>query len=361
MAANNNEAEIDEGLAVQEELSDAEHVLTCCIKDMPDKIYACQKAEIILSVACSKHCDLSGATVTLCGAEGSVIASEQLIKQVSKEWCTRSIEVTFPEEAGTYEWTVFFEPSPDEGLNGWQSEEDSEYPSDDEDSSWVPGDEYGLDACPLHEVQEFPAVLKVRSHKVSTLAWGLLGNHFVADEPFTFTVGAQCDASCDLKGQDISIIDIDAEKPVHTAKLEYFGGPMKTFWCADVTVKAPKDPGKHTWDIVLPADKVHEETHRPLMFWVIRQAPNALVRVHVQTTKGEPLTGASVSVQAKGDSPYRARTDDGGDAMIKVPEGIYTVGVSKSAYMSTQDQNITIKENSAANLTFVLEEDYMDY
>ena len=342
-------SEIDELTAdVAEE---SPHLLSFHTMGVSSKIRIGADVHMVLCVACDHGCDLTGGQLTVCGPDGAIATTVQLMSFKEGESRTDPITLHMPMEPGTYTWSVIFEPA-DEG-------------------EAAPTDKLGKDAQtladeqsqPLHERQEFEITLKAREHKMSVIAWGVIGAHLVAGKEAEIIAGARCDGDCKLEGELIQVIDADTDEVVAQGKLDYYGGPMGNFWCVDLRPKAPEQPGRHSWRIVYPGTdgSLHEPSERVLPFSVLAGEPDATVTARVRNRKGEALVGATVSVQAPGESAYKAKTDGRGIAKVVVPEGIYKVTASKPYYLPKSELDQAVASQETIELSFTLEDDYDIY
>lgn len=203
--------------------------------------------------------------------------------------------------------------------------------------------------------------LKVRAHNVGVIAWGIVGGHMIAGEQVDVTIGAHCDAGCKLKGAEVSLVDDETGKRVCHGQLDYYGGPLKTYWCVDLKARVPQEAGRHKWRVRIESFGSHPSAERTLPFSVVSAAPNGAVLVHVRDRKGKPLVGANIMVRVQGESPYRGVTDTSGDALVHVPEGIYSVTTSKNGFLSQTQRDLGIGTGEPLEVTFNLDIDYEMY
>jgi hypothetical protein len=153
----------------------------------------------------------------------------------------------------------------------------------------------------------------------------------VAGERFRVAVGVRCSAGCDLSGQSLGLFD-QKGAAVGTARLgrEVWPGADALYF-SEVEAQAPLAPGSHRWEIrtgdwfsKLP----HAAGSLPMTVRVVRR-PDCEVTVKVVDRESQaPIQGARVVMH-----PYRAVTDEGGIAKVKVTRGAYDILVSGSKYV----------------------------
>lgn len=152
----------------------------------------------------------------------------------------------------------------------------------------------------------------------------------VAGERFHFMVGARCSAGCDLGGRELGIYD-EKGACISTAKLgrEVWPG-TEALYVAEVQISAPP-AGNCQWELKAvgwDGEMQHMAGAFPMTVRVV-EAPDCEVTIRaVDRETQTPLAGARVVMH-----PYRAVTDESGNARVRVAKGQYDILVSGRGHM----------------------------
>lgn len=188
----------------------------------------------------------------------------------------------------------------------------------------------------------------VEPHEVYLTVWD--APHVI--EPggrFALMAGARCSGGCSLGGRELRIFD-HAGAPAGTAKLGHEIWPgTEALYFARCEASAPLEAGSHQWEANI-AGWDTQEPHTPGSFPVVIRvvtAPDCEVTVRaVDKETQTPIKGARVVMH-----PYRALTDDGGIARVRVAKGQYDILVSGSHYLPVRTSvEITADTTTSAEL-----------
>ena len=169
-------------------------------------------------------------------------------------------------------------------------------------------------------------------HAVELTVWDVPPTT-ASGERFTVSVGARCSAGCDLGGRELTIFDHNGLR-AGTVKLGDDVWPAtEALYFAQVEVSAPLEAGSHQWKAKIAGwetEPPHTSCSFPLLVRVVPAADCVVTVKAVDKERQTPIAGARVVMH-----PYRAVTDDGGIARVRVARGQYDILVSGSRYLPT--------------------------
>jgi len=158
------------------------------------------------------------------------------------------------------------------------------------------------------------------NHEIGLAVWDV-PSPVVIGRQATLKIGVSCPSGCSLNGTTIVIRD-EQGRHVGSARIasEPWPGSIALHW-VEVDIGAPETDGTHAWSIQATADdSVHPAVESAVRI-VTSKPPEHRVTVEVtEQGRGAPLAGVELRV-----GPFRAVTDDGGIAHVKVPGGTYDV------------------------------------
>lgn len=261
-------------------------------------------ADVLLSVevACPEGCDLSGQTVSIRDPVGSELACAGLSQDTGGRHRTEWITVRAPRDVGEHRYTaVLAEHAAPEGT--------------------------------VHEEVTSELPLIVKAHTLHLNAWGW-PSAVAAGERFNLKVSAKCSSACKLGGRPFRITDQHGEALASgVLRDETWPGTVGLYF-AEVEVAAPPGTGVHSWKLEF-AESVSGTPHQRASCSItprIVDPPDWVVSVEVfDRVKHSPIEGVHVLAH-----PYRAVTDTGGVARLKVSGGSYTLRVSGLMYTAYQ-------------------------
>ena len=174
-----------------------------------------------------------------------------------------------------------------------------------------------------------PFSLKTVPHATSLAVWDV-PSPVVRNTKFEITAGAKCTSACALADQIIEIRD-EAGALMGSGALRDTPAPGTTALVfAAIALKAPRKRALHAWTASFaPSELKLPHGHATARFSFVTVAePEHSVSVKVvnrETT--EPIAGAQVRLGV-----YRAETDEGGAARIRVPKGTFELAVMRPGY-----------------------------
>ena len=165
-----------------------------------------------------------------------------------------------------------------------------------------------------------------KSHRTSVAVWGA-PTPVAVRSTFTVKVGVKCSEGCRLAGQVVRVSD-EAGSCVAEGRLGETPWPgTRGLYAAELVLPAPATEGVSHWtgsflgDTLVPP---HEGASSFFSFRTV-EAPAHTVVVEVKEREsGAALEGVGVFMGI-----YRATTDAGGRAELKLPKGAYTLAVRR--------------------------------
>jgi hypothetical protein len=273
-------------------------------------------------VSCAKGCDLRASLVRVLDQDDTLAQEGELSELDGAMNRTEDLVVTAPLEPGEYAWRVVFPAQEKEGV--------------------------------LHEESSAPFLLAVKPHSTSMAVWDILSPIALHDK-FTIKVGVKCSAECSLAGREIRIYGQRGKK-VASAVLggSPWPGTRALYW-VEVELEAPPVEGYYRWRVRFPEPDLelpHEGSSSRFAFTTARPPQHVVtVRVSDKRTK-RPLRNALVRLRSSG-TPYKGRTDDGGEARVRVPAGQYTVYASKGGDYETFQTTLEIHDDTSIRAELV--------
>ena len=176
------------------------------------------------------------------------------------------------------------------------------------------------------------------NHAVSVVAWDI-PSAIVVGEKFRMKVGIKCANECDLANTDFGIFD-ERGMQVSAGTLPAERWPGTVLHVAEVELEAPATEALYTWSVKVRSTSlkansepegeiVHAEESINFGVRVVGR-PEFMVTVEtVDAGDQRPLSGARVVMH-----PYRAVTDEGGIAKVRVAKGTYKLFVSQTRYVT---------------------------
>jgi len=176
------------------------------------------------------------------------------------------------------------------------------------------------------------------NHAVSVVAWDI-PSAIVVGEKFRMKVGIKCANECDLANTEFGIFD-ERGTQVGAGTLPAECWPGTVLHVAEVELEAPAKEALHTWSVKVHSaslkassepecEIVHAEESINFGVRVVAR-PEFIVTVEtVDAGDQRPLSGARVVMH-----PYRAVTDEGGIAKVRVAKGTYKLFVSQTRYVT---------------------------
>ena len=176
------------------------------------------------------------------------------------------------------------------------------------------------------------------NHAVSVVAWDI-PSAIVVGEKFGMKVGIKCANECDLANTEFGIFD-ESGTQVGAGTLPAERWPGTVLHVVEVELEAPAEAALYTWSVKVRSTSlqtnsepegeiVHAEASINFGVRVVAR-PEFMVTVEtVDAGDQRPLSGARVVMH-----PYRAVTDEGGIAKVRVAKGTYKLFVSQTRYVT---------------------------
>lgn len=176
------------------------------------------------------------------------------------------------------------------------------------------------------------------NHAVSVVVWDI-PSAIVVGEKFRMKVGIKCADECDLANTEFGIFDASGTQ-VGAGTLPAERWPGTVLHVVEVELDAPAQEALYTWSVKVRSTSlqtnsepdgeiVHAEESINFGVRVVGH-PEFMVTVEtVDAGDQRPLSGARVVMH-----PYRAVTDEGGIAKVRVAKGTYKLFVSQSRYVT---------------------------
>lgn len=292
-------------------------------QSVPADVYAGTDISLKISLLCSSGCDLRGKIVRIT-AQDAVVKETELVTFDGTGNETDEFAVKAPTEPGEHMWTAVFPAQEKEGI--------------------------------LHEQSSTALSFIVKAHSTSMAVWDVPSPVAFGDR-FRIKVGVKCSAGCELRDKEIEVFDHGGRKVASGALGGAPWSDTRALYWREVGLEAPGEEGHYVWRIEFPkrdVDLLHEESSSSFSFTTGRP-PEHLVTVEVigQDTKA-PLRRAEVLLRPESGFPYRGSTDESGVAKVEVPNGEYTLYVSKgddyATFQTTVDANgnVTVKTELVA-------------
>ena len=255
-------------------------------------------------LSCSSGCDLGGKIVKIIPQDG-VVNETELVTFDGTGNETDEFAVKAPIEPGEYTWTAVFPAQEKEGI--------------------------------LHEQSSTPLSFIVKPHSTSIAVWDVPSPVAFGDK-FRIKVGVKCSAECELKDKQVEVFDHDGRKVASGALGGAPWSDTRALYWREVGLEAPGEEGHYVWRVESPkrgVDLSHEESSCSFSFTTGRPPEHPVtVEVIEQDTKA-PLRRADVLLRPESGFPYRGLTDESGVAKVEVPQGEYTLLVSKGKDYTT--------------------------
>ena len=262
-------------------------------------------------VSCDSACNLTGQIVKIVDQDGELLKETKLIIPNGAAFGTDPVVLKAPTTPGKYIWSVIYPEQAKDGI--------------------------------LHQQVEFTFSLNVRpEHPTNIVVWDA-DSPVVADSKFKVKVGVKCSAGCALADKIIKIINQQQE----IAGTELLGkDPLpetESLYWTEVELQAPKQEGYYTWSVKFPEstrDAQHLESTSAFSFTVVNR-PECILSLEVKDKEtGKAVNNASVILH-----PYRAKTDENGEAKLAVTQGKYQLFVTRDDKYELYQKSIEVSSD----------------
>jgi hypothetical protein len=191
-------------------------------------------------------------------------------------------------------------------------------------------------ACASHEVEgtrheemSFPVSINAKPYATSLAVWEV-PSPVVGGEAFSIRVGAKSAADLALGGRVVEVCDAAGVSVAQGCLSQAPLPGMSALHFADLPMRAPGKPGLHTFSARFSASGLklsHEAAAFKFSVMVVAPPEHALTVRLVESANSSPIAEAQLRL-----GPYRAATDQGGEARIMLPKGSYELAVWKVGY-----------------------------
>ena len=351
-------ADLDESIATAPQ-EEAEHIVQIEIVKPPKTYAVGMLADMEIVVSCPEKCDLVGGTVLIGDADDQIIAEQYLEEFVEQAGAnsTGVFQVPIPAEPGQYVWNILFYPPEDLFDDGIENVDDS-LPFEAGAAELIPETDglpsEGAGLIPKNANQP-PATLAphaiVQAEYSFTAAQHITGmavwrdsNPIIVGSEFELNVGINCLEKCSLLGQKVNLYLND--ELLATLKMGEPQAPRNGLYFATARLTAPDEVAVYTIDCRMEPEGL-ELLHKPVTSsysFATGLAPQVRLRVYVgDIDSGEPIDDVHLTARAEGGFPYRARTNEAGEAWMDLPWGDYKVQATTVDHRDTSG-NINLVE-----------------
>jgi len=287
------------------------------IQSAPREVDAGTDISLKVGASCSCACDLRGNRITVIAQDGAVAAEAALTSFEEGLNETDAFTVKAPTQLGQCTWSIVF---PAQEVGGIPHGE-----------SWT------------------PVSFTVRPHSTGIAVWDA-PSPIALNSRFRIKVGAKCSAGCNLVDTEVRVYGQKGRK-VATARLGPvpWTGTSALYW-TEAELEAPGDEGYYRWRVRLrkPDLELPHEDASHTFFFTTARPPQHVVTVEVIAEEANtPLERALVVLRPGTGYPYRSYTDEGGVARLEVPNGEYTLYVSKSPEYDTFETTVEMNDDAS--------------
>ena len=263
---------------------------------LPPDVSVGANMSLRVRVLCSAGCDLRHVPPRVVAADGATIASQFTIG--NDDECG-FMQVKAPPRAGEHAWTLVW-PAQESGGAG---------------SSHV----------------ESAVALSFRTKPVdSSLAVWDIPSSVVTGERFQIKVGAKSSADCVLRGKGVEVCGEDGAVVVQgVLGQQPFPGTNALYWAA-VELVAPSQAGISSLSARFEGHELdldHNSSETRFSIVVVRPPEHVLTVRVVEQEAGTPIADVQIRL-----GPYRAESDQNGQARINCAKGTFELNVWKVGY-----------------------------
>ena len=272
---------------------------TCAVEVSPREVDAGGELTVTVRVSCPDGFDPSGQSVSIRNQDGTDLATAALMEFDGETDATGGFVLRAPLEVGEHTYRAVLAAHEKDGI--------------------------------LHEETATEFTFTARPHATSVNVWGL-PSAIAAGERFRFKVGIKCSAGCKLTGRPLSVFD-DEGTQVGAASLRDDIWPgTSALYFAEVDAQAPLRTGDQEWRVDCPEVESHVPHAASAFNFTVKVVSPPDHEVTVEAFDADtqtPIKGAHVLLH-----PYRALTDEGGVAKVRVAKGRYKLFVSGFRYVA---------------------------
>jgi hypothetical protein len=230
------------------------------------------------------------------GGRINVLASEEIIAAQLligfRDGINETVAFTLkaPNRVGEFTWTVQF---PSQDINGVRYEEST-----------------------------LPGAFRTTPMQTSLAVWDV-PSPVLIEACFAIKVGAKSSGACELKAARVEVTDEDGGKAGDGA----FGdtpwpGTAALYW-GEISLTAPRKEGAYSWRVAFAAEELslpHAAASTTFGFAVVKHPEHRLTVKVMESEGAAPIANVQLGV-----GPYRAATDEAGEASVPVPKGRYRI------------------------------------
>ncbi len=305
-------------MAPEDNLTRKISALSCEVS--PSEVDAGADLTLKGKVSCTPPEDLRGKTLLIKDQDGAVAESIELTEFDGETNETGEFMVKAPVMPGAYTWLAVCPSDAKAGIS--------------------------------HEEPSAPFAFTVKPHRTHVVVWDAPST-IECGEGFSIKFGVKCSSECRPHGWTLEVRDHDRKKLAGATPSDDAWPGTTALYYTEVDLTAPDTEGLYAWDAKATAtdlDVPHEEGRASFGVRVVPTPECVLTVEAIDMERQTPVKGAKVVVH-----PYRAFTDEGGVAEVRVPKGAYRIFVSGKNYLpfrSDGDVNtdITIRAELALDL-----------
>ena len=308
---------------------------------LPTDVEAGTELTLEVRVTCPSGCDLTGESVQVLTADGSVVTVERVSPDAAERVGADTMDSVGPDMAEAVIPDTAEVVSPDTAETGSLDPAERLSPHNEVEilslraprevgeHTWtilLPAHE--MDGV-LHEEASLDVSTTVRPHETSVAVWDV-ATPVVIGEAFGAKIGIRCSAECGLTGNLVEVCDeTGARVGEGVLGEDPWPGTQALYW-AEVLLDAPPSEGGFTWSAG-PVEADFGPSHVPASAVVsVRTVgpPEHTVEVEVvRDDTGDPIDKVEVRMGI-----YRASTDERGMARFELPSGEFDLVASKAEF-----------------------------
>lgn len=266
-----------------------------------DEVYAGDDIAVRAMARCTQACDLRGQNLLVASHDGNVIKRVELTEFDGECNETHEFTIRAPNKAGRFAWSVSYASKEQESV--------------------------------VHEESSAKFAHTVMPHPTRMVIWGI-PSAVAAGDTFSINVGLKCAANYVVSERKVAIYDETGTCLSSSVVGDDVWPGTKGLRFTTIEIVAPSSRGYYKWEVKSPevdSEPQQEATSRTIGVNVV-SAPEHPVTIEViDTDDNEPVEGAHILMH-----PFRARTDQCGRALLKVPSGEYRLQVSGFKYVPYQ-------------------------
>ena len=184
-------------------------------------------------------------------------------------------------------------------------------------------------------------------HRLTLAVWDL-PSPVVTGRPLTLKVGVKCSHGCDLSAARIEIRS-DEGRTVGSGMLGAapLAGTSALYW-TEVELTGPEGDGPRCWTASVASEvDVHPIASSTFQFVAVKPPEHRVVLTVTSKDTGAPVLGAEVRF-----GPFRAATDEKGQASVELPSGTFELTAWKVGY-DAESKTVNVADSLKLELELV--------